>query len=126
MKPQDRHRTSLGVPLPNGMHVRSKSIPSAYQSAYNCLLKSGRGFPSSTTCSGGRTLKVDRKLYTPLISTCAKSGKVDAMFEKMKPDQVVFDAPPIIACAQSGAVDRAFDVLAETRAETRPIETQTT
>ncbi len=26
-------------------------------------------------------LKVDCKLYTTLISTCAKSGKVDAMFE---------------------------------------------
>lgn len=26
-------------------------------------------------------LKADCKLYTTLISTCAKSGKVDAMFE---------------------------------------------
>lgn len=26
-------------------------------------------------------LKPDCKLYTTLISTCAKSGKVDAMFE---------------------------------------------
>ena len=26
-------------------------------------------------------LKVDCKLYTTLVSTCAKSGKVDAMFE---------------------------------------------
>ncbi|KAK6916660.1 Pentacotripeptide-repeat region of PRORP [Dillenia turbinata] len=42
MKPQDRHRTSLGVPLPNGKHVRGKNLPSAYQSAYNRLLKSGR------------------------------------------------------------------------------------
>lgn len=39
----------------------------------------------------------------------------------MKPDRVVFNAL-ITACGQSGAVDRAFDVLAEMRAETQPID----
>lgn len=39
----------------------------------------------------------------------------------MEPDRVVFNAL-ITACGQSGAVDRAFDVLAEMKAETRPID----
>lgn len=39
----------------------------------------------------------------------------------MEPDRVVFNAL-ITACGQSGAVDRAFDVLAEMRAETQPID----
>lgn len=39
----------------------------------------------------------------------------------MKSDRVVFNAL-ITACGQSGAVDRAFDVLAEMRAETIPID----
>lgn len=39
----------------------------------------------------------------------------------MKPDRVVFNTL-ITACGQSGAVDRAFDVLAEMRAETQPVE----
>lgn len=39
----------------------------------------------------------------------------------MKPDRVVFNAL-ITACGQSGAVDRAFDVLAEMREETHPID----
>ncbi|VAH15581.1 unnamed protein product [Triticum turgidum subsp. durum] len=61
-------------------------------------------------------LKPDCKLYTTLISTCAKCGKVDAMFEKVKPDRVVFNAL-ISACGESGAVARAFDVLSEMTAE---------
>lgn len=39
----------------------------------------------------------------------------------MKPDRVVFNAL-ITACGQSGAVDRAFDVLAEMRAESIPVD----
>ncbi|URE22484.1 PPR repeat [Musa troglodytarum] len=109
-------------------------------------------------------LKPDCKLYTTLISTCAKSGKVDAMFEvfhemvnagiepnantygalidgcaragqvakafgaygimrskKVQPDRVVFNAL-ITACGEVGAVDRAFDVLAEMKAEPKPID----
>ncbi|KAL0365600.1 UNVERIFIED_CONTAM: Pentatricopeptide repeat-containing protein MRL1, chloroplastic [Sesamum angustifolium] len=66
-------------------------------------------------------LRADCKLYTTLISTCAKSGKVDTMFKNVNPDRVVFNAL-ITACGQSGAVDRAFDVLAEMRAELQPID----
>lgn len=39
----------------------------------------------------------------------------------MQPDRVVFNAL-ITACGESGAVDRAFDVLAEMRAEPKPID----
>lgn len=39
----------------------------------------------------------------------------------MQPDRVIFNAL-ITACGQSGAVDRAFDVLAEMRAEAKPID----
>uniref|UniRef100_A0A0E0EW93 PROP1-like PPR domain-containing protein n=1 Tax=Oryza meridionalis TaxID=40149 RepID=A0A0E0EW93_9ORYZ len=92
-------------------------------------------------------LKPDCKLYTTLISTCAKCGKVDAMFEVFhemvsagiepnvntysalidgcaKAGQVAkaFGAYGIMsskvnACGESGAVARAFDVLSEMTAE---------
>ncbi|XP_059314334.1 pentatricopeptide repeat-containing protein MRL1, chloroplastic isoform X1 [Lycium ferocissimum] len=67
--------------------------------------------------------------YGTLIDGCAKAGQVAKAFgaygimrsKNVKPDRVVFNAL-ITACGQSGAVDRAFDVLAEMRAEARPIE----
>lgn len=67
--------------------------------------------------------------YGALIDGCAKAGQVAKAFgaygimrsKNVKPDRVVFNAL-ITACGQSGAVDRAFDVLAEMKAEARPIE----
>lgn len=43
------------------------------------------------------------------------------MQQRVQPDRVIFNAL-ITACGQSGAVDRAFDVLAEMRAEPKPID----
>ncbi|KAH7687016.1 Tetratricopeptide-like helical domain-containing protein [Dioscorea alata] len=67
--------------------------------------------------------------YGALIDGCARAGQVPKAFgaygimrsKKVQPDRVVFNAL-ITACGQSGAVDRAFDVLAEMRAEPKPID----
>ncbi|KAG7975836.1 hypothetical protein I3843_06G120200 [Carya illinoinensis] len=60
-------------------------------------------------------LKVDCKLYTTLISTCAKSGKVDLMFEVfhemvnagVEPNVHTYGAL-IDGCARAGQVAKAF------------------
>nr|XP_010920272.1 pentatricopeptide repeat-containing protein MRL1, chloroplastic isoform X2 [Elaeis guineensis] len=67
--------------------------------------------------------------YGALIDGCARAGQVAKAFgaygimrsKKVQPDRVVFNAL-ITACGESGAVDRAFDVLAEMRAEPKPID----
>nr|UPT49114.1 pentatricopeptide repeat protein AaPPR357 [Agave angustifolia] len=67
--------------------------------------------------------------YGALIDGCARAGQVAKAFgaygimrsKKVQPDRVIFNAL-ITACGQSGAVDRAFDVLAEMRAEPKPID----
>ncbi|XP_020262780.1 pentatricopeptide repeat-containing protein MRL1, chloroplastic isoform X2 [Asparagus officinalis] len=74
---------------------------------------------------------VDPNLHTygALIDGCARAGQVAKAFgaygimrsKKVQPDRVIFNAL-ITACGQSGAVDRAFDVLAEMRAEAKPID----
>lgn len=58
---------------------------------------------------------LQQDLLTILISF------MGCMQQNVKPDRVVFNAL-ITACGQSGAVDRAFDVLAEMREETHPID----
>ncbi|GFZ00402.1 pentatricopeptide repeat (PPR) superfamily protein [Actinidia rufa] len=60
-------------------------------------------------------LKADCKLYTTLISTCAKSGKVDAMFKvfhemvnaEVEPNVHTYGAL-IDGCAKAGQVAKAF------------------
>ncbi|CAM8981337.1 unnamed protein product [Rhodiola kirilowii] len=63
----------------------------------------------------GSGLKADCKLYTTLISTCAKCGKVDRMFEvfhemvniKVEPNVNTYGAL-IDGCARAGQVPKAF------------------
>ncbi|CAL9114085.1 unnamed protein product [Musa acuminata var. zebrina] len=67
--------------------------------------------------------------YGALIDGCARAGQVAKAFgaygimrsKKVQPDRVVFNAL-ITACGEVGAVDRAFDVLAEMKAEPKPID----
>ncbi|PKU80788.1 pentatricopeptide repeat-containing protein MRL1, chloroplastic [Dendrobium catenatum] len=67
--------------------------------------------------------------YGALIDGCARAGQVAKAFgaygimrsKNVQPDRVVFNAL-ITACGRSGALDRAFDVLAEMRAEPKPID----
>lgn len=67
--------------------------------------------------------------YGALIDGCSRAGQIAKAFgaygimrsKNVQPDRVIFNAL-ISACGRSGAVDRAFDVLAEMRAEPKPID----